>query len=913
MLLHGPHDVMSHGTNVYGIVFGNGAHDGDGRADAAGWLACAEQGIFADKDDLSDRYAHTAELLAHPYRALFQTNSWGNATTTEYDSYSWELDDIAWRHDIAILHSQSNTGSRESRPQAWAKNVISVGGVRHGNDTISANDYWGGAASIGPAADGRQKPDIVHWNDHILTTTASGYRPDFNGTSSATPLAAGSLGIILQLWSENAWGNAPEGVDAFERRPHAATAKALLIDAAESYAFSGTEHELSRAKQGWGRPSVRRARERASRSLVVDLSTPLEAGESALYEVQVAQGEAELALTLTWPDPPALPGAATQRVNDLDLLVRAPDGTLYHGNAGLTEGLYSQPGGSPDTVDTVERVVLPFPQEGFWSVEVRASAINDEGWLATPEDDAAFALVVSGARGETVCAGGAPPANLVTDDTRASRVELSWDPVLDADHYRVYRSVDGCAGEMHFVGTSALPSFEDDPVSGGLDYAYEVRAINGCGGVSGASDCSPAYPAGPCVDEPLFDGLRQAVALEQEACGIELSWNPARPLCGAEARYEVYRSLDATFEPGPTHRVASCVEGESWIDRGVLDGPEYHYVVRAIDLLGSGDCATGLAETNRVTRSARALGPETLLYEETFEGASSWSLEGEFEIGVPQGLGGSAFGGADPSLAYEGAQVLGVDLAGSGTYPGNYENSSESIATGPLFDPRGASGALLRFQRWIGVEKSPNDGAWIDLWNGSTWTTVWENPLTSLADRSWSLQEVELGDLLAGAVEARLRVRLTSNAYFVYAGWNLDAVQVVVPGACESLGGPPPVPDGRWIAGESMRAGRDGEGAVRVTWDAARCPASETHLFWGREDGLSQLVYQGSFCSLGSSGEASVALPDPPPGSLVWWTLAGAEGGIESLHGFDSSGDVRDALGVGRCGISSQDASGRCE
>ena len=234
-------------------------------------------------------------------------------------------------------------------------------------------------------------------------------------------------------------------------------------------------------------------------------------------------------------------------------------------------------------------------------------------------------------------------------------------------------------------------------------------------------------------------------------------------------------------------------------------------------------------------------------------------------------------------------------------------------ATGPVFDPGGASSALLRFQRWIGVEKSPNDGAWIELWDGESWHTVWENPVTALADRSWALETIELGAMLAGTNEARLRVRLVADNYFVYAGWNLDEIEVIVPGACEGVRGPAPIPDGKRVPGETMRATKESGGTIRLSWDATRCPVGDTHLSWGREEDLSLYDYEGSLCALGSSGIASVTLPLPPPGSLVWWTLAGAEGDTESLHGYASSGEARDAQGVGRCGVVRQDASGVCE
>jgi len=408
ILMHTAADVQSHGTSTYGIVFGNGARDGDGNAQATGQVVCQAQGIFADYNAVTDRFAHTQELKNAPYYASFQTNSWGDAQTTSYTSKSFEMDDIIWRLDIAITQSQSNTGNQNSRPQAWAKNIISVGGIYHRNTLDTSDDCWCGGASIGPAADGRIKPDVAYWYDSIFTTTTgNGYTSSFGGTSAATPETAGVVGLIVQMWSDNVWGTNPTGGTVFERQPHFATIKSLLINNAQPYPFSGTTHDLTRTHQGWGRPNARLAKERAARSFVVDQSNPLSLGESASYEITVAAGESELKVTMSYPDPPGTTSSSLHRINDLDLKVTSPSGVLYWGNNGLREGNESVSGGNPNSVDTVENVFVRNPEPGVWTAEVRAAEINQDAFLDTPEWDATYALVVTGASGQpAVCGNG---------------------------------------------------------------------------------------------------------------------------------------------------------------------------------------------------------------------------------------------------------------------------------------------------------------------------------------------------------------------------------------------------------------------------------------------------------------------------------------------------------------------------
>jgi hypothetical protein len=76
--------------------------------------------------------------------------------------------------------------------------------------------------------------------------------------------------------------------------------------------------------------------------------------------------------------------------------VIAPRGTVYHGNNGLLASRYSTAGGSPNTIDTVENVIVRAALAGNWTVEVRAAEINQDARPGTPEADAAFGLVVTG-------------------------------------------------------------------------------------------------------------------------------------------------------------------------------------------------------------------------------------------------------------------------------------------------------------------------------------------------------------------------------------------------------------------------------------------------------------------------------------------------------------------------------------
>ncbi|ATB41967.1 peptidase S8 [Cystobacter fuscus] len=391
-----------HGSSCYSNNFARGANP------AARGMIPSGQGIFFRYSESTQfggtksRYDINKELInpAGPYRAVFQTSSVGSAQGTAYTTISAEVDDYLFKHPILSTQSQSNTGSRNSRPQAWAKNIVSVGAVQHQNTASRADDRWNYTGSIGPAADGRIKPDLSYFYDSIQSATGSGNAnyTQFGGTSSATPQTAGHFGLLFQMWHEGVWSGFGGKADVFDSRPQMATAKALMINNAYRYNWQagGSNADVDRYKQGWGTADIRRLYDRAPKTSVIDetdLLTPLGV---KTYDVTVPSGETELNVTLVFTDPMGTVGAAQTRINDLSLRVTDPNGTVYWGNYGLTTGRFSTPGGTSNTIDTVENVFIQNPVAGKWTVEVLGDEIVQDSHVETTALDADYGLVVSG-------------------------------------------------------------------------------------------------------------------------------------------------------------------------------------------------------------------------------------------------------------------------------------------------------------------------------------------------------------------------------------------------------------------------------------------------------------------------------------------------------------------------------------
>lgn len=397
-----PAQVADHATHTYGIIFAKGI----GLPTARGMLPEAA-GIICRASASTDRHAHTAELLQPPYHAVLQTNSWGICCIGEgpgaYTTYTAALDDAVFQHPLLILHASGNRGASTPFPivhLSVAKNIITVGGVDHLDTASLDDDVWNRpgdqeVAIIGPASDGRVKPDLIGYMDSILTTSVTGYDTEWHGTSAATPQVAGACGLFIEMWARGVFGNPvdPKGT-IFSNRPGVYTTKAMMINTARQYPFDTVNTEFTRHRQGWGIPNLRRCYDLRDRFLVVDETDILTNLESSNHDYVVPPGATALRATLAYPDPAGVPDAAVHRINDLTLRLTAPDKTVYYGNLGLNDGPWSSPGGGADVVNTVENVFVNNPQPGMWQIEVLADEINEDGYLATPAVDTTYGLVV---------------------------------------------------------------------------------------------------------------------------------------------------------------------------------------------------------------------------------------------------------------------------------------------------------------------------------------------------------------------------------------------------------------------------------------------------------------------------------------------------------------------------------------
>jgi serine protease AprX len=388
----GPQRVAghTHGTAVCGILIGDGTADPKGCG-----LLPKGRVLFEDSGfrGLSDRYAVTKESLKQG--AVLQSDSSRSYNLRWYDVFAAELDDLILRYDILYCRAAGNTGNRSG--SSWGKNVVSVGGIEH-NDTLQRSGYtpWKYSTRC-PAPDGRIKPDLVAFSHNVFTVGSATDRDynSFGGTSCATPMVAGCFGLLVEMWADGVFTPRPLGISIADRKPHAATAKALLINTAYQFPFTKGKNGFHRFNQGWGMPDLRNLYNQRHHMFVVNADRPVQSGQAVTYRL-TSNGDRPLRLTLAWTDAPAMSGTTRSLVNDLDLDVTSPDGTHYYGNHGLFTDIWSKPDGNPDILNNVEQVLIKSPQPGEWVCRVSTRRVAMDQNTSNSAFDQAFALVTTG-------------------------------------------------------------------------------------------------------------------------------------------------------------------------------------------------------------------------------------------------------------------------------------------------------------------------------------------------------------------------------------------------------------------------------------------------------------------------------------------------------------------------------------
>jgi len=170
-----------------------------------------------------------------------------------------------------------------------------------------------------------------------------------------------------------------------------------------------------------------------------------------------------------------------------------------------------------------------------------------------------------------------------------------------------------------------------------------------------------------------------------------------------------------------------------------------------------------------------AVGDPTLQYQWTLDTDPGWTTQSEWAFGQPSG-GGGQYGYPDPTSGHTGTNVYGYNLAGDYA-----DGISEYHLTSDAIDCSGLYSVRLKFWRWLGVEKSQYDHAYIRVsTNGADWVNVWENAYsTHVEDSAWTQVEYDITAFAADQPTVYLRWTMgTTDTGWHFCGWNIDDVEI---------------------------------------------------------------------------------------------------------------------------------------
>ena len=169
----------------------------------------------------------------------------------------------------------------------------------------------------------------------------------------------------------------------------------------------------------------------------------------------------------------------------------------------------------------------------------------------------------------------------------------------------------------------------------------------------------------------------------------------------------------------------------------------------------------------------------TIFSEDFSDNAQGWSLGVTWEIGSATAGPAPSIGFPDPASDHTPTSDNGVAGVVIG---GNYPNglTSYRYLTSPAFDTTGYTNVDLSFWRWLNSDYPAYMSNQVQVYDGSSWQTVWSGPPAGvfLTESSWNLHEFDITAYQSAATQIRFGYNVSSAGLILMSGWNLDDILV---------------------------------------------------------------------------------------------------------------------------------------
>lgn len=353
-------DAGTHGDGVSGILTGAGNYDPviEGMAPGAELYIINYQPDFLDKT-----------LDYHLNEGVVITNtSYSNGCNMGYTIEAQVVDKQIFENpELLHVFSAGNSNGADCGYGAGNQWGNVTGGHKIGKNVLTtANLRMDGtletSSSRGPAKDGRLKPEISARGTDELSTAPDNSTQVFGGTSAAAPGVSGVCALLYEAYKKLHNGQNPES----------ALIKAAIMNTATDIGVPGPDYQF-----GFGVIDAYKAYKLISENRYQ--KHRILNGETQEYSIDIGNGNIFAKFMIYWAEPEASLLASKALINDLDLEVVTPSGSVYKpwvlnptpNAVTLAEG--AKPG--MDTLNNFEQVFIPSPVPGKYIIRVKGKFV----------------------------------------------------------------------------------------------------------------------------------------------------------------------------------------------------------------------------------------------------------------------------------------------------------------------------------------------------------------------------------------------------------------------------------------------------------------------------------------------------------------------------------------------------------
>jgi hypothetical protein len=357
---YNPAQVTNHGVHITGIVGGAAILDpmAQSMAPRAKMLNFFFSNVLSQTGTMYQQ--HNMTITNNSYTVIAGDCDYFGT----YDLYSYYLDSLALRFPyVQHVFAAGNDGGMTCTPYPQgfgtmgggyqpSKNTLVVGSTTH--NLIQAADQ-----SRGPVRDGRTRPDVVAVGANVYSTIRNNTYLWAGGTSMASPQVASGLGVLTQHYKRKN-----------NTQPHGDLLKALVMGTATDMGPAGPDHSY-----GFGMLNMAGALKAIEENRFV--TGTVTSGDSQAITITIPANTKTAKVLLYWHDVPPSPSAAKQLVNDLDIRVKTPDGTVYLPLVpdGSPMGVVAPASAKEDHLNNAEQVVIQNPEAGTYTIVIKGYSV----------------------------------------------------------------------------------------------------------------------------------------------------------------------------------------------------------------------------------------------------------------------------------------------------------------------------------------------------------------------------------------------------------------------------------------------------------------------------------------------------------------------------------------------------------